>query len=305
MDKEAGWTPSLPPRPPKIPPKPKEENPGPPNHSVISRCGFGVAGQHISLLTNHFKVSIEHPDEIFYQYSVSICYEDEKNVESKGLSRKVINKLHQTYYSELAGKSIAYDGDNCLYTMGPLPQNQLNFTVVLEESFAKCGSTSPGGNSSNSGKRSKRSFPSKTFKVELNYAAQIPIRSISASIQGSHTDAVQDALRVLDVILRQHAANRDCLLVRQSFFHDDSRNFNTIGGGVTACRGFHSSFQPTHGGLILNIDVSTTLILTPGPVIDFLLTNQNVKESRQVDWGKVKCWKLALFLVFDICSSNC
>lgn len=34
-------------------------------------------------------------------------------------------------------------------------------------------------------------------------------------------------------------------------------------------------------------DVSTTLILTPGPVIDFLVANQNVKEPRYIDWAKV------------------
>lgn len=35
-------------------------------------------------------------------------------------------------------------------------------------------------------------------------------------------------------------------------------------------------------------DVSTTMILTPGPVIDFLITNQDVREARYIDWVKVK-----------------
>jgi eukaryotic translation initiation factor 2C len=42
-------------------------------------------------------------------------------------------------------------------------------------------------------------------------------------------------------------------LVRQSFFHDDSRNFNDVGGGVTGVKGFHSSFRTTQGGLSLNM----------------------------------------------------
>ncbi|GMP66707.1 hypothetical protein CsSME_00026955 [Camellia sinensis var. sinensis] len=79
-----------------------------------------------------------------------------------------------------------------------------------------------------------------------------------------------------------------CVLVRQSFFHDDSRNFTAIGGGVTGCPGFHSSFRPTHGGLSLNMDVSTTMILTPEPVIDFLLANQNARDPRNIDWAKAK-----------------
>ncbi|PIA31085.1 hypothetical protein AQUCO_05300125v1 [Aquilegia coerulea] len=58
-------------------------------------------------------------------------------------------------------------------------------------------------------------------------------------------------------------------------------------GGVTACHGFRSSFRTTQYGLSL-MDVSSTMILTPGPVLDFLLTNQNLKDPRCIDWGKAK-----------------
>lgn len=52
------------------------------------------------------------------------------------------------------------------------------------------------------------------------------------------------------------AEYRGCLLVRQSFFHDDSRHFTDVGGGVTGCRGFHSSFRTTQGGLSLNMGIT-------------------------------------------------
>jgi hypothetical protein len=39
---------------------------------------------------------------------------------------------------------------------------------------------------------------------------------------------------------------------------------------------------------IFGADVSTTMILKPGPVIDFLLANQNVRDPRYIDWLKVK-----------------
>lgn len=41
--------------------------------------------------------------------------------------------------------------------------------------------------------------------------------------------------------------------MRQSFFRNDPKNFIDIGGGVLGCRGFHSSFRATQGGLSLNI----------------------------------------------------
>lgn len=108
---------------------------------------------------------------------------------------------------------------------------------------------------------------------------------------------------------------RGYLLVRQSFFYDDSRYFTDIGGGVTSCQGIHSCFHHTIGGVSLNTgtveyyslytipvscsrltlflleffapDVSTTMTLTPGPVIDFLLAYKNAKEPSDIDWDWV------------------
>lgn len=68
---------------------------------------------------------------------VSIKSEDDKVVDGKGIGRKVIDKLLQTYGSELAGKEFAYDGEKCLFTVGPLPQNNFEFTVILEETSSR------------------------------------------------------------------------------------------------------------------------------------------------------------------------
>ncbi|XP_028794671.1 protein argonaute 16 isoform X2 [Neltuma alba] len=260
-------------------------------YSVVNRRGFGTMGKQMPLLANHFQVSVGVPDAVFFQYSVSITSENGIAIESKGIGRKLIEKLYQSYSSELGGKSFAYDGGKTLYTVGALPHQKLEFTVVLEESLAKCSSGSPGADGSLSvgNKRSKHYFKSKLFNVKMNFAAKVPLRSIAFALEGVESDSnAQDALRVLNTILRQQAASMRCLLVRQSFFRDDLRNFTDVGGGVTGVQGFHSSFHPTQGGLSLNMDVSTTMILTPGPVINFLLSNQNVREPRYIDWAKAK-----------------
>ncbi|KAK6157314.1 hypothetical protein DH2020_011562 [Rehmannia glutinosa] len=205
--------PPLAPPPPTI--HPNVERVDFPKRSIISRPGFGTSGQRIPLLANHFKVSISNPDEVFYQYSVSISSEDNRPVENKVIGRKVTDKLHQTYSSELAGKKFAYDGEKSLYTVGPLPQNNFEFTVVLEDSIPKRnGSPSDNGSPNESSKRSKRSLQSKTFKVEISYAAKIPLKSISLALQGAEPEKVQDALRVLDIVLRQQAANRFSMKVK-------------------------------------------------------------------------------------------
>ncbi|CAI9757221.1 unnamed protein product [Fraxinus pennsylvanica] len=79
---------------------------------------------------------------------------------------------------------------------------------------------------------------------------------------------------------------RRCLLVRQSFFDNNLRNFTDVGGGVLGCRGFHSSFRTSQGGLPLNVDVSTTMIIQPGLVVDFLIANRNVKDPFSIDLAK-------------------
>ncbi|KAK9924461.1 hypothetical protein M0R45_032828 [Rubus argutus] len=273
----------LPPPPPTIPSNLKPELVAPPKYSIMTRPrGTGTTGRRIHLLANHFKVSVNNADAIFYQYSVHMTYEDKKTVvPGMGIGRKLMDRLYQTYSSEFAGTKFAYDGEKALYTVGPLPLHKLNFTVVLEDSFSR-------PHSSVTEKRLKRSVQSKTFNVEITYAAKIPLKPIALAFNGAEAVNAQDALRVLDIVLRQQAANRGCLLVRQSFFHDDSRCITKVDGGLSTVRGFHSSFRPTQGGLSLNMDVSTTLILTPGPVDKFLMDNLGVQDRRNIDWAKAK-----------------
>lgn len=42
----------------------------PPKYSVINRRGTGTVGRRMPLLANHFKVNINVPDVVFYQYTV-------------------------------------------------------------------------------------------------------------------------------------------------------------------------------------------------------------------------------------------
>lgn len=69
---------------------------------------------------------------IFYK-QVSLFYEDGRPVEGKGIGRKVIDRVHETYHSELDEKDFAYDGEKTLFTIGSLPRNKHEFTVVLED----------------------------------------------------------------------------------------------------------------------------------------------------------------------------
>ncbi|RZB42487.1 Protein argonaute 4 isoform C [Glycine soja] len=295
---------SLPPPPPVVPsdivPLKAEEVLCTPTEHIkkkasrlpIARSGLGSKGNKIQLLTNHFKVNVAKNDGHFFHYSVAFTYEDGRPVEGKGVGRKIIDRVQETYHSDLNGKDFAYDGEKSLFTVGSLPQNKLEFEVVLEDvtSNRNNGNCSPDGLGDNESdrKRMRRPYRSKSFKVEISFAAKIPMQAIASALRGQETENFQEAIRVLDIILRQHAAKQGCLLVRQSFFHNNPNNFADVGGGVLGCRGFHSSFRTTQSGLSLNIDVSTTMIISPGPVVDFLISNQNVRDPFQLDWAKAK-----------------
>ncbi|CAN6471914.1 unnamed protein product [Victoria cruziana] len=294
MDKE-GLPRVLPPSPPVIPPNvvPVKVYPGCERvlRVPMARKGTGSFGQCIPLLVNHFAVSCPtNMDACFFHYSVSVTSsEDNKAVVSKGIRRKIMDKAQQTYRFELCNKYFAYDGVESLFTYGELPKKTLNFSIILERSSGRGGGDNSGNGSPSEGerKRMKCSGRSLTFDVEITYASTIPLRQLEAAMRGE--EPRQDVLCVLNIILRQHAAaKRSCFVIRQSFFHDDSRNFVDIGGGVVGCRGFHSSFRHTQGGISLNMDVTTTVILKPGPVLHFLLQNQNVRDPSRIDWLKAR-----------------
>ncbi|BAT95431.1 hypothetical protein VIGAN_08216000 [Vigna angularis var. angularis] len=285
---------SLPPPPPAIPSDVVLE---PEKKKVlglpIARRGLGSKGRKFRLLTNHFKVNVGNTDGHFFQYSVSLSYEDGRPVEGKGVGRKVLDRVQELYFSQLLNnnKYFAYDGKKTVYTLGSLARDRFEFTVLLEDVVSTCrnnGNASPDGHGklSENDKRMRRPNKAKCYNVEIKFASKIPLQAIVNALRGQDSDNYQEAIRVLDIIMRQHAAKQGGLLVRQSFFHNDPTNFADLGEGVLGLRGFHSSFRITQSGLSLNIDVSTTMIVTPGPVVDFLISNQNVKDSFSLDWVK-------------------
>ena len=64
------------------------------------------------------------------------------------------------------------------------------------------------GNDSPDKKRVKRPYQTKTFKVELSFAARIPMSAIAMALKGQESEHTQEAIRVIDIILRQHSAKQ-------------------------------------------------------------------------------------------------
>lgn len=57
-------------------------------------------------------------------------------------------------------------------------------------------------------KRLRRPQRSKTYMVDISYATKIPLQAITNALRGQDSEHYQEAVRVLDVVLRQHAARQ-------------------------------------------------------------------------------------------------
>ncbi|GLJ29019.1 hypothetical protein SUGI_0572690 [Cryptomeria japonica] len=283
---------NLPPPPPNPPggfvpqqvPQPIQqstEGPLAPRILPMKRPGKGQSGRPIKLLSNHFSVAFSNLQDSFH-YNVTIS-SDRGPITNKTLLRKIMDKVKEVYgQTELNGKEFAYDGEKSMFTVGALPQNNIECTVLIGEEASGSGA------GDNGRKKMRRDDRAEKFKVEINFAAKISMKSLEAVLGGDVSDKCQDALRVLDIILRQHAARKSYLLVRQSFFHWSFASLVDLGGGVHGCKGYHVSFRPSQKGLSLNMDVSTTMLIKHGHLIDFLLANQNVDSPRKIDWLKAR-----------------
>ncbi|KAJ3684604.1 hypothetical protein LUZ61_013768 [Rhynchospora tenuis] len=265
-----------------------------PNMILATRPGTGNRGWPINILSNHFDVKFRSTDQYFYHYCVLVKDENDSPIVGKEILREVIDKMMQTYHSELGGKELAYDGERALFTLGHLPQNEFAFDVELENLLSgrmmSSPGRSPGGDNPEGSdcKRLRKSYSTTKFKVELKFNMKIPMSAIAQDMKGHESENAQEALQVLDIIMRQHSAAQGFLLAHRSFFHNNPSNLIDLGGGVMGCHGFHCSFCTTQSGLSLNIDVPNIMIVKPGPLIGFLMANQNIDNPNQIDWQKAK-----------------
>ncbi|KAK4394914.1 protein argonaute 1B [Sesamum angolense] len=235
------------------------------------RPGKGSYGTKCIVKANHFFAEL--PDKDLHQYDVSITPE----VTSRGVNRAVMEQLVKLYRESHLGKRLpAYDGRKSLYTAGPLPFASKEFKITLIDEEDGPGSA-----------RREREF-----KVVIKFAARADLHHLGMFLQGRQADAPQEALQVLDIVLRELPTTRYCPVGR-SFYSPDLGRRQPLGEGLESWRGFYQSIRPTQMGLSLNIDMSSTAFIEPLPVIDFVtqLLNRDVSARPLSDADRVKIKK--------------
>ncbi|KAL2651029.1 hypothetical protein R1flu_019157 [Riccia fluitans] len=259
-------------------------------YSQMTRNGFGTKGSKCDLDVNHFKVKFK-PREDVYQYNVTI-----EPATKKPVCRKVMKKLYEIYGEQtLMGKKFVYDGEKCLFTVGPLQFTSRDFQVLLDDDPGRGPrriNVEREDDRGDDGRPSqKRRGGGRDFEVKIEFAAKVNMKAIDTVLKGGRDETAQDAIRVLDIMLREHAARRDYLLIRDCYFHKSLGPVGEIGEGVQSWRGYHVSFRASSGGcLTLNFDLSTTTLIKPQPVLIFIQEHckKDIRHFRDADWQRAK-----------------
>jgi eukaryotic translation initiation factor 2C len=172
------------------PPSPREAVAPPVSSKAVRfpvRPGKGKMGQRCIVKANHFFAEL--PDKDLHQYDVAITPE----ITSRGVNRAVMEQLVKLYRETALGHRLpAYDGRKSLYTAGPLPFQSKEFQISLLEE-----------DDGNNSKRRERSF-----KVVIKFAARADLHHLGQFLAGRQADAPQEALQVLDIVLRELPTHR-------------------------------------------------------------------------------------------------
>ncbi|KAH0469624.1 hypothetical protein IEQ34_001182 [Dendrobium chrysotoxum] len=213
------------------------------------RPGKGRSGFNCVVKANHFIAELSDKD--FYQYDVSITPE----VSSRRVNRSVIKELVRMFKaSHLGGRLPVYDGRKSLYTAGSLPFTSKEFQITLVDEDDGAGAA-----------RRQRNF-----KVVIKHAARTDLYQLKMFLAGRQADAPQEALQILDIVLRESPTAK-YYPVGRSFYSPDLCQKNPLGEGLESWRGFYQSIRPTQMGLSLNIDISSTAFIEASPVVDFVI----------------------------------
>ncbi|KAJ8543196.1 hypothetical protein K7X08_005719 [Anisodus acutangulus] len=235
------------------------------------RSGYGQLGTKCIVKANHFLAEL--PDKDFNQYDVTVTPE----VSSRSVNRGIMAELVKLYKeSDLGMRLPAYDGRKSLYTAGELPFKWKEFTIKLIDEDDVI----------NGPKRERE------YKVVIKFVARANLHHLSQFLAGKRADGPQEALQILDIVLRELSIKRYCPVGR-SFYSPDIRKPQPLGDGLEAWCGFYQSIRPTQMGLSLNIDMASAAFIEALPVIEFVaqLLGKDVLSRPLSDSDRVKIKK--------------
>ncbi|CAE6524743.1 unnamed protein product [Rhizoctonia solani] len=222
--------------------------PGPASHVTtigVKRPGFGKSGRAMTVLVNHFVCKI--PTGIIYHYDAI-----DKKLPAR-VNVQTMNLLQDTLQPNVFVPKGAYDGQKNLFTTKKLDLGE-NDTRTFEMPLGE-----PRGDK-----------PPRTRKIKITLVAEINPEILAEFQRGRHAqdNEVQTALTALNVALRHEPISRFAFNTRSFFLPNGAQR---VGFGLQLWPGVFQSIRPAISSMHLNVDTSTGVIFTPGPVINHSL----------------------------------
>ncbi|KAH9854098.1 Piwi domain-containing protein [Lenzites betulinus] len=206
----------------------------------------------ITVYTNSYEI-VRLPTAIYFHYDVEISPEGL----IKRRNHEVIDHLQLDQASIFNPRAI-YDGRKNLFCIREIPSG--SYTVAL-------GKVRP-----------------KTFGVAIKRVGVISPVDVQKLTQRRSPNDPSDnimSLNLLQLIVRQAPNMRHNFPADARSFYID-HNSKTIGGGLSAWRGYFQSVRPVLNKLIINVDVSHAAVYTPGRLIDTMTAYLGVRDIRQL-----------------------
>ncbi|KAG9005746.1 hypothetical protein FRB94_001312 [Tulasnella sp. JGI-2019a] len=206
----------------------------------VKRPSHGKSGKEMSIITNHFEMSLECP--IIHHYDGRVTEE---------LFQK-LKRLHPQIFGESA-----YDGRKNLYCPTRLP-----FDGDIQEYQITLSPEPVPGAPPGKEPKMHRVRITKTHQ-EIN--PEVLRRYVIG--QASHDNDVTVAINCLNVAVAMHPGEN-------SKFSNNGKSFfvptgaKNIGSGLSLWRGFFQSVRPTLSRMVINVDISTGLMYMEGNLLD-------------------------------------
>ncbi|CAO2822761.1 unnamed protein product [Amaranthus hypochondriacus] len=234
------------------------------------RPGFGQLGTKCVVKANYFLAELSRSD--LCQYNVTITPEVNSSKLNKAIMAELV-KLHRE--TNLGSRLPVYDGKKNLYTAGLLPFTLKVFKVTLVEECEGFELTKEN-----------------EFEVKIQFIGYARMHELHELLAGKQVKAPQEALTVIDTVLREMAAKR-YLSFGRLFYSPNIQKPHQLGGGLHSWRGFYQSIKPTQMGLALNIDMSANAFIEPLPVVEFVaqVLGKDVRSKPLSDADSVKIKK--------------
>eukprot|EP00899_Mesostigma_viride_P020832 jgi/Mesvir1/28750/Mv19718-RA.1 len=240
---------------------------------VTLRPGFGKLGKQYRVKANHFKLK-KYPEGFIYQYDVKV----EPELKSRICRRDLIKRLADRFRNELRGCVLAYDGKATLYSQQSLPMPTTGMEanpkytggaagIVLHTTWAREGED----------KKSE-----KPFKVTLTLTANVNMMQLALYGKGEQRNMPYEVLQALDVVLAQ-PAHAKYVGLRTTFFHTSFGQPRDLTGGLEAWKGYYQSVRITQSGPVLNLDMSTTAMVRPMLLPEYLAQVLKMRSGQDLE----------------------